>query len=119
MQDQITKAQDFAALHVPGNPVIIYNAWDGGSARAIAAAGAKAIAVGDHPVGFSHGYSNEDFDEFTFDTYLRTITDIARITTVPFSVDISNGEGLDTDGLQERIKTLLELGVVGINSKTT
>ena len=31
----------FAALHVPGDPVVLYNIWDVGSAKAVAAAGAQ------------------------------------------------------------------------------
>ena len=109
------RAELFAELHKKGEPIIIYNAWDAGSAKAIADAGAKAIATGDHPVGFSHGFTNDDFDEFTFETYLGTIKEIAKRVEVPFSVDISNGDGLDNEGLKDRIRTLLEIGVVGIN----
>ena len=39
----------FAALHVPGDPVILYNIWDVGSAHAVILAGAKALATGSHP----------------------------------------------------------------------
>ena len=35
-----SKFETFAALHVPGDPVILYNAWDAGSAKAVAEAGA-------------------------------------------------------------------------------
>ncbi len=42
---QAKKAKEFATLHVKGNPVILYNAWDAGSAKAIVEAGAKAIAT--------------------------------------------------------------------------
>lgn len=115
MNDQVTKAKQFADLHIKSNPIIIYNAWDGGSAKTIASAGAKAIATGDHPVGFAHGYNNDNFDEFSFDSYLGTIKDIARAIDLPFSVDISNGEGLDIAGLQSRIVQLLEIGIIGIN----
>lgn len=113
--NQSERATAFAELHKKGDPIIIYNAWDAGSAKAIEAAGAKAIATGDHPVSFSHGFTNDDFDGFTFDTYLATIREIASRVTVPFSVDISNGDGLEGDELKERIRTLLELGVVGVN----
>lgn len=116
MSDQTVKAERFAELHQKGNPVIIYNAWDGGSAKAIAAADAKAIATGDHPVGYAHGFGDDDFDEFTFETYLVTIKEIAkRVDDLPFSVDISNAEGLEDEALKNRIKTLLEVGVVGVN----
>jgi 2-methylisocitrate lyase-like PEP mutase family enzyme len=48
----------FAALHVPGDPLILYNIWDPGSARAVAEAGAKALATGSHPVGDAAGYGD-------------------------------------------------------------
>ncbi len=114
--DQTTKAEQFASLHTKGNPVIIYNAWDAGSAIAIAESGAKVIATGDHPVGFSHGFNEDNFEGFSFDTYFQTIKEISRrVSDVPFSVDISNGEELDENGLKARITSLLEVGVVGVN----
>ncbi len=116
MTDVQTKATTFSELHIKGNPVIIYNAWDGGSAKTIASCGAKAIATGDHPVGFAHGFSNEEFDDFTFDIYLPTIREIARAAgDLPYSVDINNANGLTGDQLVERIRTILETGAVGIN----
>ena len=116
MKSQADKATEFAALHVKGSPVIIYNAWDGGSANAITGAGAKAIATGDHPVGFAHGFGNDDFAEFTFDIYLPTIKEIAkRVGDLPFSVDINNGNELTGDQLAERVKTVIAAGAVGVN----
>ena len=116
MKDSVTKAQAFAELHVKGSPLIIYNAWDGGSARTIAGCGAKAIATGDHPVGFAHGFGNDDFSDFTFDIYLVTIKEIAkRISDLPFSVDINNADNLTGQELKDRIKTVVEAGAVGIN----
>lgn len=116
MKSQAEKADEFARLHVKGSPIIIYNAWDGGSAKAIAASGAKAIATGDHPVGFAHGFGDEDFADFTFEIYLPTIKEIAkRAGELPFSVDINNANELTGPELQQRIKTVLEAGAVGIN----
>jgi 2-methylisocitrate lyase-like PEP mutase family enzyme len=116
MTTQSDKAQEFTKLHVKGEPVIIYNAWDAGSAKIIASAGAKAIATGDHPVGFAHGFGNEDFADFTFEMYLPTIKEIAkRISDLPFSVDINNANELVGDDLKDRIKTVIEAGAVGIN----
>ena len=61
--------ETFAALHVPGDPLILYNIWDPGSAGAVAAAGAKAIATGSHPVGDSSGFGDAQQVpiEFVFD----------------------------------------------------
>ena len=43
--NQMEKAKRFAELHVAGRPLLLYNAWDAGSAKAILEAGAKAIAT--------------------------------------------------------------------------
>lgn len=116
MTNSVSNAQLFFDLHIKGNPVIIYNAWDGGSAKTIASCGAKAIATGDHPVGFAHGFGNDDFEDFTFEIYLPTIKEIAsRIGDLPFSVDISNANNLVGDDLKKRIRTVIDAGAVGIN----
>src|SRR5438128_1520420 len=39
------KFANFAALHVPGRPVVLFNAWDAGSAAAVARAGGPAIFI--------------------------------------------------------------------------
>ena len=42
----MNKVEAFRALHVPGDPLVLFNIWDAGSARAVAEAGAQAIATG-------------------------------------------------------------------------
>ena len=46
----MSKFQEFAALHVPGDPVVLYNIWDVGSALAVVNAGAKALATPGPPI---------------------------------------------------------------------
>ena len=55
-QTMSSKYETFAALHVPGDPVVLYNIWDAGSALAVVAAGAKALATGSHPVADANGW---------------------------------------------------------------
>ena len=43
--NQNEKAKRFAELHVKGAPLLLYNAWDAGSAKSILEAGAPAIAT--------------------------------------------------------------------------
>ena len=52
------KFETFAALHVPGDPIVLYNVWDVGSALAVAAAGAPALATGSHPVADANGFAD-------------------------------------------------------------
>src|SRR5690606_31996688 len=46
----------FAALHQPGNPILLYNIWDVSSAKAVAEAGAQAIATGSHGLAEANGF---------------------------------------------------------------
>jgi len=48
----------FRSLHKPGSPIILYNIWDAGSAKAVASSGAKALATGSAPVAMAQGYSD-------------------------------------------------------------
>src|SRR5437879_1301509 len=56
--DQSKRAEDFHRLHVKGDPINLFNVWDAGSARAVAAAGAKAIATGSWSVAAAQGYAD-------------------------------------------------------------
>jgi len=53
---QAEKAARFAELHVKGTPLLLYNAWDAGSAKSILGAGAKAIATSSWAVAEAQGY---------------------------------------------------------------
>ena len=55
---QTERARAFAALHVPGDPVILYNIWDAGGASAVADAGARAIATASWAVAAAHGFAD-------------------------------------------------------------
>ena len=50
--------QRFAALHVPGDPLVLFNAWDAGSAQAVAKAGSKAVATGSASVAMANGFGD-------------------------------------------------------------
>jgi len=43
--DQTRKADQFRALHIPGKPLVLFNIWDPGGAKVVAASGAKAVAT--------------------------------------------------------------------------
>lgn len=54
--NQQQKAEKFAALHVKGKPLVLYNAWDTGSAKAILETGAQVIATSSWSVAEAQGY---------------------------------------------------------------
>ncbi len=55
MLTQTQKTEVFHQLHIPGQPLVLFNIWDAGSAKAVAKAGAKAIATGSWSVAAANG----------------------------------------------------------------
>jgi 2-methylisocitrate lyase-like PEP mutase family enzyme len=111
--DQIKKAEEFASLHVKGAPVILYNAWDAGSAKAIIGAGAKAIATSSWSVAAALGY--KDGEDLPLSLAEHVVRGIATTVNVPVTVDFEGGYSDDDQKLASNITKLLEIGVIGIN----
>lgn len=103
----------FAALHVPGDPVVLYNIWDPGSAQAVAAAGAKALATGSHPVGDAAGFGDGQKVPlaFVFDNASR----IMAAVDLPLTVDFEGAYSTDPEEGAANVLALKETGVVGCN----
>jgi 2-methylisocitrate lyase-like PEP mutase family enzyme len=111
--NQIQRAESFAGLHVKGKPVILYNAWDAGSARAILEAGAKAIATGSWSVAAAQGY--RDCESIPLSLVEQIVGRIAASVEVPLTVDFEGGYSEPEDGLADNIGRLIDLGVIGVN----
>ena len=110
--NQAEKVARFAELHVKGAPLMLYNAWDAGSAKAIVEAGAKAIATSSWSVAEAQGYRDGEAIPIQFTEQI-----IARITAtieVPVTVDIEGGYSEDDGELADNVSRLLDLGVIGI-----
>jgi 2-methylisocitrate lyase-like PEP mutase family enzyme len=108
-----SKFETFAALHVPGDPVILYNIWDPGSALAVVAAGAKALATGSHPVGDASGFGDAQQVplDFVFDNARR----IVNAVDLPVTVDFEGAYSADPDEGGANVARLKETGAVGCN----
>ncbi len=110
----MTKFETFAALHVPGNPVILYNIWDVGSALAVVKAGAKALATGSHPVGDASGFG--DAHQVPLDYVFanaRRIVD--AVDPLPLTVDFEGAYSTDPEEGGRNVAALKESGAVGCN----
>ena len=109
----MSKFETFAALHVPGDPVVLFNIWDAGSAIAVAAAGAKALATGSHPVGDASGYGDAEKVPlaYVFDNAKR-IMDAADL---PLSVDFEGAYSTDPGEGAANVASLKATGAVGCN----
>ena len=107
------KFETFAALHVPGDPVVLYNIWDVGSARAVEAAGAKALATGSHPVGDAAGFG--DGEKVPLDFVFANARRIVAATELPVSIDFEGGYSLDPAEVGANLRRLADTGAVGCN----
>lgn len=107
------KTEAFAALHVPGSPLILYNIWDAGSAVAVAKAGAKAIATGSWGVAGAHGIG--DGEKLPIETALATLAEVVAVTALPVSIDMEAGYGATPAAVGASVQRAVDAGAVGIN----
>ena len=107
------KYERFAALHVPGDPVVLYNIWDVGSARAVVAAGAQALATGSHPVADAAGFA--DGQGVPLDFALANARRIADAVELPLTVDFEGAYSTDPEEGGRNVARLAETGAVGCN----
>lgn len=110
---QAERARQFAALHVKGEPLVLYNIWDAGSARAVADSGAKALATGSWSVAAAQGY--EDGQALPLADLLATAHRIAGSVELPLTVDFEGGYAEDEEALAANLTQLIATGAVGIN----
>lgn len=113
MSKQTDHAQLFQSLHIKGNPVILYNVWDAGSAKAVAAAGAKAIATGSAPVAMAQGFA--DGENIPLDLVLGNLNRIIAAVDLPVSTDIEGGYGASPDVVAQTVTRSIETGAIGFN----
>jgi len=108
-----SKYEAFAALHVPGDPVILYNIWDVGSAIAVVAAGAKALATGSHPVADANGWP--DGQRVPIDFALANAKRIVEAIELPLTVDFESAYSDEAEQGAANVARLKATGAVGCN----
>jgi 2-methylisocitrate lyase-like PEP mutase family enzyme len=107
------KAELFFALHRPGIPVVLANAWDVASACVVQDAGADAVATTSAGVAWSRGAP--DGDRLERDSALALIARVAGAVRVPVTADIEEGFGKTPEQVAETITGVLAAGAVGVN----
>lgn len=107
------RAREFAALHVRGNPLILYNVWDVGSAKAVADAGARAIATGSWSVAAANGF--DDGEKLPLDRVMDIIKRIAAAVNVPVTLDFESGYARGGPTLEKNARRVIDAGAAGIN----
>lgn len=102
------------SLHVPGDPLVLPNAWDVASAKTVVAAGFPVVATTSAGVAAVLGY--EDHQGAPGDEMFAAAARIARAVDVPVTVDAEAGYGLDPAAL---VRALGEAGAAGCNLEDT
>lgn len=108
-----TRAEEFSALHVPGDPFILYNVWDAGTARAVERAGAKAIATGSASVAEANGFT--DGEEVPLEFAISNAGRIVNAVSLPVTVDFEGGYASDPASLERNAASLVATGAIGCN----
>lgn len=113
MSNQAEQARLFKSLHQPGNPVVLFNIWDAGSASAVAESGARAIATGSAPVAMANGYA--DGEKISLDDALVVAGRILEAIDIPLTMDLEGGYGPEPDVVAQTVSCAMDIGVVGFN----
>ena len=112
MSDQVRKARQFRELHVPGRPLVLFNVWDAGSAEAVTAGGAKAIATSSWSVAHANGFA--DGERLPLPFVIENLRRIVTVTDLPVTVDLESGYG-KTEAVGSSIALAIDVGAVGCN----
>jgi 2-methylisocitrate lyase-like PEP mutase family enzyme len=106
---QNRKAEEFRALH-EGEPFVIPNPWDAGTAKVLAALGFKALAT--TSAGFAFTLGRLD-GAVTLDEVVDHTAVLDQATSLPVSVDLENGYGAAPEDAALAIIRAAEAGAVG------
>jgi 2-methylisocitrate lyase-like PEP mutase family enzyme len=109
MATQSQKATDFQALH-EGEPFVIPNPWDAGSARVFEALGFKALATTSSGFAFTLGRLD---GSVTLDEIVDHTRALDQATGLPVSVDLENGYGPDPEHAARAVTAAGDAGAVG------
>jgi len=103
---------NFRELHTPGDPFILANAWDIGSAKMLQGLGAKAIGTSSAAHAFTLG--RPDGGKVTRDEALAHAQDLVSAVSVPVSGDFEDGFGQSPEDCAETVRLSGEIGLAGI-----
>ena len=111
--NQVEKAEAFRRLHDKNGILVLPNAWDVPSARIFEDEGFLAVATSSAGMLVSLGYP--DGEGIPFSEFVYAVGRIARVLSVPLSVDVVGGFGDSPEEVARSVKVVIEAGAVGIN----
>jgi 2-methylisocitrate lyase-like PEP mutase family enzyme len=110
MTDQASLARRFLELHRPGQPLLLPNPWDAGSAKILASLGFEALATTSSGSAATLGLLD---GSLTRGEALANAGAIVAATDLPVSADLENAFADDPDGVAETIRLAIETGLAG------
>ncbi len=113
----MTTGEHFRSLHKPGDPLVMPNAWDMGSAKMLESLGARAIATTSAGHAFTQG--RVDGGTLTRDEALTHAQDLVSAVSIPVSGDFENGFGEAPETVAETIRLAYEVGLAGCSIEDT
>jgi 2-methylisocitrate lyase-like PEP mutase family enzyme len=106
---QHEKGERFRALHA-GEPFVIPNPWDAGSARVLEALGFQALATTSSGFAFTLGRPD---GAATLDEVADHVGVLTRASSLPVSVDLENGYGPEPEDAARAVERAAAAGAVG------
>jgi 2-methylisocitrate lyase-like PEP mutase family enzyme len=110
MTTQADTARHFLALHKPGEPLLLPNPWDAGSAKVLASLGFKALATTSS--GFAATLGRDD-GSVTRDEALAHAAAIVSATDLPVSADLEDCYAVDPADVAETVRLAIHTGLAG------
>ena len=107
------KVAAFRKLHVPGDPFVLPNPWDLGSAKVLAGVGAKALATTSSGHAFTLG--RPDLGNVSREESLAHAGSVAAAVDLPVSGDFENGYGSEPETVAETVRLAAEAGLAGLS----
>jgi 2-methylisocitrate lyase-like PEP mutase family enzyme len=106
-------AERFRAMHIPGDPVLLPNAWDGASARLLESLAFGAVATTSAGVAFLEGYP--DGEDIGRNVMLAGVARVVRAVRVPVSADMEGGYGPTVADAVATALGVIQSGAIGLN----
>lgn len=104
---------EFSSLHVPGEPLVLFNVWDAGSAQAVSRAGAKAIATSSASVAEASGLT--DGEEVAMEFAIANAKQIVGAVDLPVTIDFESAYATDPESVERNASLLATTGAIGCN----
>lgn len=113
MNKQLEHAKLLKTLHVKGDPLVLFNIWDAGSALAMQESGVRVVATGSWSVAAAHGF--DDGEKLPFELVLANLKRITKCVNLPVTIDLESGYGISPTEIKVSVKKIIEAGAAGIN----